>query len=160
VRDYLRKIDKEDRWTEMQGYVYGPRLGDAQAFPGVLEYIRDQVKAGTEVFIVSHKTKHPYLGPKYDLHAAALGWLEQNGFFDARRIGLPRAHVFLELTKKEKLQRIAALGCTHFIDDLPELLAEPDFPASVRKVLFDPNDEHVQTTFERVPSWQTLTLAA
>jgi hypothetical protein len=161
VRDYLRAVGKEDRWTEMQGYVYGPRLNDAQAFPGVLDYIRNQVRCGTEVYIVSHKTKHPYMGPKHDLHAAALGWLETNGFFDPARIGLPRAHVFLELTKKDKLQRIAALGCTHFIDDLPELLAEPDFPRDVRKVLFDPNGEHLkENVFARVPSWEGLELLA
>src|SRR5207249_10636646 len=61
VRDYLRAAGKEDRWTEMQGYVYGPRLTDAQAFPGVLDFIETQVKSGIELFVISHKTKHPYL---------------------------------------------------------------------------------------------------
>lgn len=157
VRDYLRSAGQEDRWTEMQGYVYGPRLSDAQAFPGVLTFIGDQVRKGTNLFIVSHKTRHPYLGPKYDLHDAALGWLEQNGVFDAARIGLSRENVFLCLTKADKLRRIGELGCTHFIDDLPELLAEPTFPASVRKMLFDPNDEHGnQTAFVRMRSWQQM----
>lgn len=157
VRDYLRSVDQEDRWTEMQGYVYGPRLTDAQAFPGVLDFIRDQVRKGTTLFIVSHKTKHPYMGPKYDLHQAALSWLELNGFFDLERIRLPRENVFLELTKKDKLARIGSLGCTHFIDDLPELLAEPDFPRDVKKVLFDPNDDHAPlTAFARARSWKSL----
>lgn len=157
VRDYLRSMGQEDRWTEMQGYVYGPRLTDAQAFPGVLEFIQRQVRQGTSVFIVSHKTKHPYLGPKYDLHQAALAWLELNGFFDPRRIGLPRDQVFLELTKKDKLARIGALACTHFIDDLPELLAEPDFPPRVVKVLFDPNDDHGHLkTFSRARCWKSI----
>ncbi|NBX30725.1 hypothetical protein EBR04_09860 [bacterium] len=30
------------------------------------------------------------------------------------------------------------MGCTHFIDDLPELLSHPLFPANVRRILFDP----------------------
>lgn len=157
VRDYLRSVGKEDRWTEMQGYVYGPRLSDAQAYSGVLAFIGEQVRRGTTLFIVSHKTKHPYLGPKYDLHEAALNWLEQNGVFDAARVGLPRDNVFLCLTKADKLRRIGELGCTHFIDDLPELLAEPTFPAAVHKLLFDPNDEHGnQTSFIRARSWKNL----
>jgi hypothetical protein len=36
--------------------------------------------------------------------------------------------VFLEPTKADKLTRIATLGCTHFIDDLPEFLSDPGFP--------------------------------
>jgi hypothetical protein len=157
VRDYLRAAGKEDRWTEMQGYVYGPRLTDAQAFAGVLDFIATQVRSGVELFVVSHKTKHPYLGPQYDLHAGALAWLELNGFFDPGRIGLPRENVFLELTKKAKLERIATLGCTHFIDDLPELLAESGFPKNVVKVLFDPNGDHgAETAFVRARSWLSL----
>ena len=38
---------------------------------------------------------------------------------------------FSSSTLAEKLQRIAQQGCTHFLDDLPELLAEPGFPAGV-----------------------------
>jgi hypothetical protein len=38
-----------------------------------------------------------------------------------------------------KLARVAAVGCTHFIDDLPELLTHPLFPAQVRRILFDPH---------------------
>src|SRR5881392_3621645 len=35
VRDYLRSIGREDDWTEMQGVGYGPRISDAEPFPGV-----------------------------------------------------------------------------------------------------------------------------
>ena len=33
--------------------------------------------------------------------------------------------MFFELTKEAKVARIGGLGCTHFIDDLPEFLREP-----------------------------------
>ena len=33
VRDYLRSIDRENDWTEMQGVGYGPRIADAEPFP-------------------------------------------------------------------------------------------------------------------------------
>jgi len=86
-----------------------------------------------------------------------MGWLEKNGFFNAADVGLTRRQVYLELHKHEKLQRIGALSCTHFIDDLPELLAEPSFPKQVEKYLFDPKDEYSAVTeFRRVNSWGTL----
>jgi len=46
-------------------------------------------RAQIPVFIVSHKTQFPYLGPKYDLHEAALAWLTKNGVVDPKRVALP-----------------------------------------------------------------------
>ena len=36
VRDFLHKAGAEDVWTELQGTVYGSRMGDAFAFAGSL----------------------------------------------------------------------------------------------------------------------------
>lgn len=158
VRNYLRRVNNEAAWTEMQGYVYGPRITEAAPYPGVLEFFQACRAAGLRVSIVSHKTKHPFLGEKHDLHAAALSWLEFQGFFDPARIGLARDRVFLELTKQAKIDRIAALGCTHFIDDLPELLAEPSFPSSTHRILFDPNRNYeTESAFTRFESWAETT---
>lgn len=138
VRDHLRAIGQEPVWTAMQGYVYGARMGDVDPFPGVLEFLRACGEYGVEACIVSHKTRTPYAGPAYDLHAAALGWMEARGLFAPEGCGLPRERVFLEPTKADKLARIATLGCTHFIDDLPEFLSDPGFPAGVERLLFAP----------------------
>ena len=62
VRDYLRSVDRESVWTEMQGYVYGARMKEAAAYPGVLEFLRWASNANHVVAIVSHKTKYPFLG--------------------------------------------------------------------------------------------------
>jgi 5'(3')-deoxyribonucleotidase len=97
------------------------------------------------------------MGEKYDLHQAAQQWLEQQGFFDSAQIGLSSEHVFFELTKQEKLERIVKVGCTHFIDDLPEFLAEPGFPAGVERILFDPNKNHsTGHCFHRITSWMEI----
>ena len=138
VRDHLRRQGLEEVWIEMQGYVYGPRLIEAQAYPGMLDFFSTAVQQGVEVRIVSHKTRHPFRGEQHDLHAAAWGWLEANGFFDPARIGIRRDQVFLELTKEAKHQRIGSLGCTHFIDDLPEFLLDAGFPAGRDRIHFDP----------------------
>ena len=139
IRDHLRSLGQEDRWTELQGTIYGPRIMDARPFPGVIEFFAACRAAGRPVAIVSHRTRVPYLGERHDLHAAARDWLARHGFHDPAGIGLPVERVFFEETKEAKLVRIAAVGCTHFIDDLPELLTHPLFPAHVRRILFDPH---------------------
>jgi hypothetical protein len=35
----LRALGKEDVWTELQGYVYGARMAEAEAYPGVLDFM-------------------------------------------------------------------------------------------------------------------------
>jgi len=158
VRNHLRAIGREDVWTEMQGRVYGSRMAEADPFPGVLDFFKACRAAGLPVCIVSHKTRHPFAGKKHDLHAAALDWLVRQGFFDTAPggIGLPRDQVFFELTKQTKLERIGRCGCTHFIDDLPEFLAEAAFPAGVTRILFDPNALYTgdaATAFPRLAGW-------
>src|SRR5579863_3735431 len=105
VRNYLRRMGNENAWTEMQGYVYGARMAEAAPYPGVIEFFTACRGAGTPVSIISHKTRHPFLGPQYDLHQSAQNWLEAQGFFDADKIGLNRQNVFFELTKEAKLER-------------------------------------------------------
>jgi len=46
------------------------------------------------VFIISHRTRHPFIGEPHDLHAAALSWLERQGFFTEDQIRLPRIRCF------------------------------------------------------------------
>ncbi len=157
IRDHLRALGQEDRWTELQGTIYGPRMMDAPPFPGVVEFFAACRAAGVPVAIVSHRTRFPYLGERHDLHAAARDWLERHGFHDPVGIGLPVERVFFEETKEAKLARIAAVGCTHFIDDLPELLSHPLFPANVRRILFDPRGQHAWPTgIDVAASWPHL----
>ena len=107
VRNFLRRIGREDAWTEMQGCVYGARMAEAQPFPGVKEFLRDCRSSGHQVNIISHKTRFPFRGEQHDLHRAALAWLEQESFFAGDGVGLSRDNVFFELTKAAKLDRIA-----------------------------------------------------
>jgi len=141
VRDYLRRIDREDEWTAMQGYVYGARMDEAAIFDGVIDFLAWANSAQHELAIVSHKTRHPFLGPQYDLHAAAAAWIATHLDRDGQAL-LPSDRVFFELTKEAKLARIAAFGCDVFIDDLPEILTAAGFPKNTRPVLFDPEGSH------------------
>ncbi|MEX0775477.1 MAG: hypothetical protein WD042_07160 [Phycisphaeraceae bacterium] len=154
VRNHLRIAGREDSWIGLQGQVYGRRIVEAPPFAGVLDFLRACRQAQATVCIISHKTRYPFRGEQHDLHHAALGWLAHHGLFNDASIGLSPRDVYLELTKEAKLARIAAAGCEVFIDDLPEFLGEAAFPAGVRRVLFDPNGQHVkETRFERLTAW-------
>jgi hypothetical protein len=159
VRDYLNGEGRADAFTELQGHVYGARMELASPYPGFAEFIATARKAGHDLFIVSHKTRHPILGPKHDLHAAARGFLVARGLVGAGATQIDSSRVFLELTKEAKVGRIAALGCDAFIDDLPEIFASPDFP-SARGILFDPAHQFAdlarQRHLDRRGSWTEI----
>lgn len=141
VRDFLRATNQEHIWTEMQGYVYGARMNEAQAYPDVIRVMQRFRDAGHTLTIVSHKTKYPYLGEKYDLHAASRAWIER--YLCEKAVPLiPEDHIYFELTKEDKLTRIASLGCDVFIDDLPEILLSSLFPATTQRFLFDPENHY------------------
>lgn len=157
VRDFLRRENREDDFTRLQGIVYGAAILRARPFPGVHDFLERCVDRGVTIHIVSHKTRHPILGEPVDLHHAAEEWLQANGFFDEARTGLTRQRVSFELTKQAKLRRIGELACDWFVDDLPEFLGEPAFPPAVKRILFDPmatttSDER----FQHAHSWQQV----
>lgn len=167
VRDTLRAQGKEQQWINLQGLAYGRRINEATIFPGALDFFRAAHHAQITLYIVSHKTRFPVSGDAVNLHEAATGWLSDHGFFDDTAIALPRSHVFFELTKQDKLARIKTIQCDHFIDDLPEFLNEPSFPARTNKWLFDPTTSGDVTTMEdahspsrcTARSWHVLTEA-
>jgi hypothetical protein len=136
VRDCLRRAGREEAWTRLQGHVYGPCMAEAPAFPGVFGFFERAIRAGLSLYIISHKTRNPAIGPEHDLHQAARDWLARQGFFDPAKIGLSPDRVFFGATRQEKIQLIVQAGCTHFIDDLEETFLEPSFPRRVKGILF------------------------
>tara|TARA_R110002110_G_scaffold405945_1_gene625395 strand:- start:5850 stop:6455 length:606 start_codon:yes stop_codon:yes gene_type:complete len=157
VRDYLRKIDKEDDWTELQGYVYGARMDLVAVYEGFLAFVKQARQQGHDLVIVSHKTRQPFMGPAYDLHEAARSFLE------TQKIASPDCvpSVFFELTLDEKVARIISQGCDVFVDDLPQLLGHEKFPEDVRGLLFDPDDHFPGgvadgVTYEVHPDWKSI----
>lgn len=156
VRDHLRAIGKEEIWTEMQGCVYGARMSEAAAYPGVIEFFRWARATHVPLCIVSHKTRHPFIGPEYDLHQAARDWIETRLVDEQGALVAPE-RVFFELTKEAKWARIAAAGCDWFIDDLPEILLAPAFPEKASRILFDPEKHHAdETALLRMAGWSDI----
>jgi hypothetical protein len=156
VRNFLRKSNREDIWTELQGYVYGARMLEADPFPGVCEFFRDCQRRDITIFIISHRTRYPFIGELHDLHESAYAWLRSYGFLGGDGGLLASGCVFFELTKTAKLQRIDRTSCDFFIDDLPEFLSEADFPSLTKKILFDPNGVYPENSYTRATSWEKV----
>lgn len=156
VRDFLNGSGRKDEFTELQGYVYGARMDLVAPYPGVARFVADARSAGHELFVVSHKTRHPMLGPKHDMHGAARRFLEAQGLVGPGLLRGP--DVFFELTKEEKVARAACLGVEVFVDDLPEILGMRGFPEGMRAILFDPDGHHTGSSvpFERCADWASI----
>ena len=118
---------------------------------------RQSHKAGHELFIVNHKTRHPMLGPKHDLHAAAKEFLAACGLVGDGASQIDPARVFFELTPQDKVARAATLACEVFIDDLPEILAMPGFPKACAAFCLIPKTGLRIPATTAVPSWAGIT---
>jgi hypothetical protein len=155
VRDYLREKNQEEVWTRLQGEVYGNRILEAEAFHGMKSILKELSNRGLPMYIVSHKTRKPYLGKQYDLHNAARDWLKKQGFFDSKKTTIPKDNIFFEITKEAKIEKICSLRCTHYIDDLPEILEM--LPDNIDKILFSPsNNSKHNVDWKIMSSWEEL----
>ena len=138
IRDYLRSQGQDEQFTFLQGEVYGLRILEAEPAEGMLKALGELQQRGIPMVLVSHKTRTPYKGPAYDLHEAAWSWLEKNGFFAPDELGWGRDQVFFEESKDNKIARIKAKKCTHYVDDLPEIIEM--LPPEIKGIIYDPNN--------------------
>jgi hypothetical protein len=162
VRNFLRSTGREKEWTAFQGELYGPGMSFAKPFDGAIATMQMLEDKGHSLVIVSHRSHRPYAGRPHDLHAAALEWVSQHlqtaGLFTNRSLNGSNsdcAH-FLE-TKDKKLAKIAEVDCDLFLDDLPEIILSPKFPASTIGILFDSAGSFKENTQQpRISSWDQL----
>lgn len=154
IRDHLRAQGRDEDFTLLQGEVYGSRIRGAEAAPGMKPALMGLQSLGVELLIVSHKTATPFKGPAYDLHAAARDWLDLQGFFSLEGLGWSQEQVFFEPTKERKAQRIIDLGCTHYVDDLPEILAM--LPETIKRILYSPSGESTWEGGAVMEAWAEL----
>ena len=161
IRDSIRLGAGETAWTKLQAEVYGRRMAEARMIEGAAQFIAACQKSAAPVNIVSHKTQYAAAEPGgADLHVVALAWMEANGFFRKDGLGLKRDDVFFEPTREAKCRRIAALNCTHFVDDLEEVFNEPSFPAGVQSFLLHRGDSPLpRGPFTVFANWNAITEA-
>ena len=141
VRDAIRRLpDGEIHWQRLQGVIYGPRMAGARLEESAKRFIRRGNEIKVKFRIVSHRTELAnYDETKTNLRSAALEWMGAEGLFDPSGLNINAGDVYFESTRHDKIERIKALGCTHFIDDLEEVFAEKHFPEDTMKILYGPS---------------------
>ena len=139
VRNYLKKINKENEWTILQGEVYGKHINKAKTYENCVETLKALSSNKIEKYIISHKTKYPFMGEKINLHESALKWLKINKFLASKDTIFKKNDIYFEETIEKKIDRILQKSCDVFIDDLPEILDL--LPEKIIKVLFSPSNQ-------------------
>ena len=126
VRNELIKKGKGPLFTEIQGIVYGKLISDAPIQDGFINALGKLHNLNYKISIVSHKTKYPIIGEKYDLHNSAYNWLVKNKVLENKLFKLNPSDIFFEETEEKKIKRIMEIGCTHYVDDLGKILLKLD----------------------------------
>lgn len=159
VRALLRgQAGGEQLWMRLQGQVYGRCLPRARLYPGVGAALRHLSELGAEFCIVSHKTRTGHFDPdRVDLWQAARDWIARQSELHGAGFSAFEAGIHFLETREAKITKISALRCDAFIDDLPEVLLHPNFPATTARFWFAPKDEG-ETDSELPPhrTWEEL----
>jgi len=139
LRDFIRCGEGgEKKWQRLQGRAYGERMAEAELVDGVADFLIRCREDRLPVCIISHKTEYGHFDPlKVNLREAAQDWMTSKGFFASDGFAVPEDKVFFEGTREEKITRISGTGCTHFIDDLAEVLMDSAFPGNVTRFWFN-----------------------
>ena len=147
LRNHLRQQSNgEKTWMKLQGLVYGKYMHCADMLPGVANFLLKCKAHNHNIFIVSHKTEFGHFDPqKISLRQEALKWMEAKRFFDLEYFRLDREDVFFADTREEKVNIIARLKCGWFIDDLPEVFEENNFPdfSPIKTLFFSKKSENL-----------------
>lgn len=152
IRDYLKCQNREYEWTEFQGTLYGPGMQYAKPYEFFIEIVNVLKIQKHELFIISHRTKYPYAGEKYDLHQFARIWLGNK--INSEKLICDK-NIYFSETLENKIKKISELKIDLFIDDLLEVIDHKIFPTETRKILFDP--DNTKTNIEnRISNWSSL----
>jgi len=141
IRNFIKKIkDGEKKWIELQAMVYGCFIDEAKPAEGINLFLDRCKETSIDVIIISHKTLYPSQGSRINLRDTAMKWLIKNGIIS--KSGLNEKDIIFSNTREEKLLKIKEQQCTHFIDDMMEVLIEPNFPSDTIKILYSSEKEN------------------
>jgi hypothetical protein len=146
----------ELKWQKLQGKVYGQWIHHAKLYSGVFRFLWRCHQRGWETIVVSHKTEHGHFdSDKISLRDSARDFLLSCQVCESDGEGLLNEIKF-ESTREQKIQTINDYQCDVFIDDLPEILENREFPLETQRILFDPENQHKTNTLERANSWDDV----
>ena len=155
VKDYLNKNSQGELFTEIQGLVYGKEIFRSCPSKNILIGLNDLLKKEKKanLFIVSHKTKYPFIGEKIDLREAANRWIKKNLKLNEKLI-FPEKNIFYESTIEEKIKRINYLKCDYYFDDLPIIIE--NLPSHIKGFLYDPLNKYQEGNLNKISDWKLI----
>ncbi len=155
VKDYLNKNSQGELFTEIQGLVYGKEILRSCPSKNILIGLNDLLKKEKKanLFIVSHKTKYPFIGEKIDLREAANRWIKKNLKLNEKLI-FPEKNIFFESTIEEKIKRINYLKCDYYFDDLPIIIE--NLPSHIKGFLYDPLNKYREGNLNKISDWKLI----
>ena len=153
VRDTMNSKGLRREFTRLQGEVYGKKIMMAEIAENLRPCLQELDSKHIKVVIISHKTRHPIEGPKYDLRKAATNWLRANSIINNAKIGITEKDVYFANTKEEKAQIIKELGCDLFVDDLIEILRM--LPATCKKIHYS-DKKTEESSIINMQDWKDL----
>ena len=134
IRTHLRLKEDGIEWQRFQALLYTEGLISAQPTKGVREFFELCRFSQIEVSIVSHKTlQTPELFGAQNLRQPAIEWLKEHSLV-SDFVGFDHLHFCS--TQLEKVNTINELGCDIFIDDLLEVLMNPELASEISRVLY------------------------
>ncbi|MEB3826900.1 phosphotransferase [Phormidium sp. CCY1219] len=159
VKQHLLTQEAGDlTWQKLQGKVYGKYMLKADIFHGFYEFLCLSKLRGVNLFIVSHKSEFGHFDEeKFSLRKQALKWLQKQEILGCDKWSITESNIFFESTRKDKIDRIKSLQCTHFIDDLPIVLTDSGFP-NIQKLWFNPSARSLtEQSINEFQSWRQIT---
>ncbi len=158
VRDTIRCIpDGEYKWQALQAQIYGPLMTFATPMKGITKFLRQCVTSKIKVYIISHKTQYASSDKQVDLRMAAINWLIQYHIIDNAETPITHSDVYFENSQTEKIERISSVGCTHYVDDLYDVLNHKAFPSIVDKIwLSQETKQKNKTSIQELCSWAEI----
>ena len=138
LRALYRESDNE-KWQYFQARLYTDGLEYATPADSSIAFIAEARALGAQLAIISHKTlTTPAEFGARDLRRPALDWLRRVKIVPEL---ITEDQVFFCISQKDKIKKVADLKLDWFIDDLREVLDDPDFPAHTVRWLYAPGSE-------------------
>ena len=151
VKNYLININEEEKWTELQGLVYGKYIKFAKPQKNLIQTIKLLTEADIFLCIVSHRTKFPFIGEKTNLHDAARQWLNENLFQL-----ISDTNIYFEETIENKVKRANSLNLDFFVDDLPKILLNEKLSQNITKILYKPEKSIKNRNLIEAQDWSEV----
>lgn len=152
-KNIIKKFGMSE-WTRCQGEIYGKEILINNSHKDVKKNLIF-LKKKFNIFLISHRSKYPYLGKKINLHERAIQWLNKKKFLGENEI-FTKKKVFFETSLQKKIERINKLNCKIFIDDLSLVLKK--LPRSTSKIHFSNKIEYVFPGYYVMRKWKFLPL--